>query len=280
MTVLPSRLVLLGHPVSHSVSPTFQNAALRSLRIPLVYEALDTPPARLGARLGELAAVRAAGNVTIPHKESVAVRCARLTPIAERVGAVNTFWVDADGDLVGDNTDVAGFDHLARVALDGTAIPERVAVLGAGGAAAAVLAAIERWPGCKVTLFNRSPDRLERVATRFDVVQRTALDARDAVEGCGLIVNTTPVGQRDDAFPVSLDFLEHDAVVVDLVYQQHETAWVRAARARGHRAADGLEMLLEQGALAFERWLGVPAPREVMRSSVRRGDQLAVPPAR
>ena len=280
MTVLPSRLVLLGHPVNHSVSPTFQNAALRSLRIPLTYEALDTPHAQLGARLDELAAARAAGNVTIPHKESVAARCARLTPIAERVGAVNTFWVDTHGELVGDNTDVAGFDHLARVALDGAAIPERVAVLGAGGAAAAVLAAIERWPGCKVTLFNRSPARLERVAARFEVVERTTLDAKAAVEGSGMVVNTTPLGQRDDAFPVSVDSLERDAVVVDLVYRQHETAWVRAARASGHRAADGLEMLLEQGALAFERWLGVPAPREVMRSSVRRGDELAVPPAR
>lgn len=270
MRARPSRLVLLGHPVSHSVSPTFQNAALRSLQIPLVYEALDIMPVALDARLDALLAERAAGNVTIPHKERVATRCARLTPISERVGAVNTFWVDDDGALVGDNTDVAGFEHLVRAVLGGAPIPPHVAVLGAGGAAAAVLAAIESWPGCEATLFNRSPERLERMAARFDVVRRTTRDAQVAVEGCGLVVNATPIGMGDDALPVSVAALERDAVVVDLVYRSRETAWVRAARAAGRRAADGLGMLLEQGALAFERWLGVMAPREVMRNAVRR----------
>lgn len=276
----PRRLVLLGHPVDHSVSPTFQNAALRSLDIPIEYEALDTPLAELDATLDSLVAARAAGNVTIPHKERVAERCARLTPIARRVGAVNTFWVDDDGELVGDNTDVAGFDHLARLALSGAPIPERVALLGAGGAAAAVLAAAELWAGCTVNLFNRSPARLERLAARFHVVGRTTSSAVEAVSGCGLVINATPIGLRDDAFPVDVESLEQDAVVVDLVYRRIETAWVRAARASGRRAADGLEMLLEQGALAFERWLGIPAPREVMRSAVRRSEAVAEPPAR
>lgn len=270
MTPRPSRLVLLGHPVSHSVSPLFQNAALRFLGIPLEYEALDTAPGELDARLDALVSERAGGNVTIPHKEQVAARCERLTPIAERVGAVNTFWVDADGALVGDNTDVAGFDHLARMTLRDAPLPGRVAILGAGGAAAAVLAAIERWAGCDVTLFNRSAERRERLALRFDVVRRTTDDADDAVKGCALVVNATSLGLgANDVFPVSVDALESDAVVVDLVYHREETPWVRAARERGHRAADGLAMLLEQGALAFERWTGVPAPRDVMRRAVR-----------
>lgn len=269
MTARPSRLVLLGHPVSHSVSPIFQNAALRSLGIPIVYEALDTAPAGLDARLDELIADRAGGNVTIPHKERVAARCERLTPIAARVGAVNTFWVAAEGALEGDNTDVAGFDRLARTALAGAPLPRRVTLLGAGGAAAAVLAAIERWPGCAVTLVNRSAERRERLAARFDVVRRTTDDAAEAAKGSDLVVNATPIGLgASDALPVGIDALESDAVVVDLVYRRGETPWVRAARAAGHRAADGLEMLLEQGALAFERWLGVPAPRESMRRSV------------
>ena len=278
MTARPSRLVLLGHPVKHSVSPIFQNAALRSLGVPIVYEALDVAPAELDAKLDELVAARAAGNVTIPHKEAVAARCARLTPIAARVGAVNTFMVDDDGALSGDNTDVAGFDHLVTLALDGAPFPERVAVIGAGGAAAAVLAAVERWPGCEVVLFNRSSARLERLASRFPVVRETAADVESAVRGCGLVVNATPIGLGDDALPVNVDALERDAVVVDLVYRREETAWVREARAGGHRALDGLEMLLEQGALAFERWLGVAAPREVMRDAVRREDSRAEGP--
>ncbi|HEY9429770.1 MAG TPA: hypothetical protein VIR34_21585 [Gemmatimonadaceae bacterium] len=268
----PGRLVLLGHPVAHSVSPLFQNAALRCAGIPLVYEALDTPPDELDARLDALAMERAAGNVTIPLKERVAERCASVTPVAGRVGAVNTFRVDDDGSLAGHNTDVAGFELLARTALGDARLPRRVALLGAGGAAAAVLAAIESWPGCTVTLFNRSVERSARLAERFTVVSEVTGDADRAVKGCDMVINATPLGlAASDALPVAIDSLEREAVVVDLVYGRDETPWVHAARAAGHRAADGLAMLLEQGALAFEWWLGVPAPREVMRSAVREG---------
>jgi shikimate dehydrogenase len=267
---LPGRLVLLGHPVAHSVSPLFQNAALRAAGIPLTYEALDTPPAELDESIDALIASRGAGNATIPHKERVAARCARLTAIAARVGAVNTFRVDADGSLTGHNTDVAGFDHLVRTALDGAEPPRHVALLGAGGAAAAVLAAIESWPRCEVTLYNRSAERRERIAGRFAVVKHTSGDAVEAVQGCSLVVNSTPLGLGEsDALPVPIDSLERGAVVVDLVYSRAGTPWVRAARAAGHRAVDGLGMLLEQGALAFEWWFGMPAPREIMREVLR-----------
>jgi shikimate dehydrogenase len=262
--------VLLGHPVAHSVSPLFQNAALQTAGIPLVYEALDTPPAELDARIDALIGARGAGNVTIPHKERVAARCTRLTPVAARVGAVNTFRVDAEGSLAGHNTDVAGFDHLVRTAWDGAEPPRRVALLGAGGAAAAVLAAIESWPECAVTLYNRSAERRECLAERFAVVSSTTGDSARAVQGCQLVVNSTPLGLRaNDPLPVPIDSLERDALVVDLVYGGEGTPWVRAARAGGHRAVDGLGMLLEQGALAFEWWFGVSAPREVMRDAVR-----------
>jgi shikimate dehydrogenase len=265
----PGRLVLLGHPVAHSVSPRFQNAALRRAGIPLVYEALDVPPDELDARLDALLSERAAGNVTIPHKERVAARCTQLTPVAERVSAVNTFRVDSTTSLVGHNTDVAGFEHLARIVRGDAALPGRVALLGAGGAAAAVLAAVERWPGCTVSLFNRSAERRTRIAERFPVVSDATDDVARAVAGCEMVVNATSIGLREsDGFPVAIDALERGAVVVDLVYRVGETPWVRAARAAGHRAADGLAMLLEQGALAFEWWFGVPAPRDVMREAV------------
>lgn len=278
--MLPGRLVLLGHPVAHSRSPVFQNAALREAGIPVVYEALDTSPAELDARIDALIAERAAGNATIPHKGRVAARCSRLTPIAARVGAVNSFRVDDDGTLLGHNTDVAGFDHLARAALGGRPLPRRVALLGAGGAAAAVLAALETWPDCAVTLFNRSAERRESLAERFAVVSDTTGDAVRAVRRCEMVVNATPLGLgAGDALPVPIDALERGAVVIDLVYTPAETRWVRAARTAGHVAVDGLEMLLEQGALAFEWWLGVNAPREVMREALR-GTRTAHPARR
>jgi shikimate dehydrogenase len=149
----PSRLVLLGNPVSHSLSPAFQNAALRHGGIPLTYEAIEVAAPDLGHVLALLAEDNAAGNITIPHKEAALALCARLSPLAERVGAVNTFWIERDGALVGDNTDVGGFETLVRSTMDG--LPHgRIALLGAGGAAAAPRASKESWGGFAGTLFK------------------------------------------------------------------------------------------------------------------------------
>ena len=263
----PSRLVLLGNPVSHSLSPVFQNAALTSEGIPLTYEAIEVAAPDLGHVLTLLAEDNAAGNITIPHKDAAFALCARRSPIAERVGAVNTFWIEDDGAIVGDNTDVGGFESLVRATMDG--LPRgRIAVLGAGGAAAAALAAIEQWPGCEVTLYNRSHTRLARLASRFPIVTRTAETAVDAVTGATLVVNASASGLEDDLFPVPIETLPYDAAVVDLVYRRGDTPWVRAALACGHRASDGLPMLIEQGALSFEKWFGRAAPRAVMWDSV------------
>lgn len=267
MTALPGRLVLLGHPVTHSLSPIFQGAALRHLGIPLAYTALDVPPERLAAAVTSLRAERAGGNVTAPHKVHVAALCDRRTATAERTGAVNTFWTDTDAALVGDNTDVAGFVHLAVGLLGAAPHGLRIALLGAGGAAAAVCAAAEGWPGCEVAIWSRSPGGAERLAARFTGV-RPMPSAAAAARDAGLIVNATPIGRSDDALPLELAAIPAGAAVADLVYHRGETAWVRAARARGHPAADGLAMLLEQGALAFERWIGRPAPRDVMRTAL------------
>lgn len=270
MTARPGRLVLLGHPVRHSRSPRFQNAALEALGVPLRYEALDVHPDALASCLDALIAQRAAGNVTIPHKTRVAARCARRSAIAQRVGAVNTFWVEDDGMLAGDNTDVAGFEHLVRRVLGEIPSATHVGLLGAGGAAAAVLAAVERWPDAVVTLVNRGAERRERLRERFPVVRRTTADTA-ALADCDIVINATPVGLEGDAVPVPVADLAPRAAVIDLAYRAGETAWVREARARGHRAADGLAMLVEQGALSLERWLGVEAPREVMRRAAGEG---------
>lgn len=268
MTRAPGRLVLVGHPVAHSLSPALQNAALRHAGLQLEYEAIDVPPAELDAVIPRLIAARAGGNVTIPHKEAMASRCTRLDAIAQRVGAINTFRIGADGELEGTNTDVGGFDALAR-GVGALRAGARVAVLGAGGSAAAVLAALERWSGARVTLYNRTRTRAAAVASRFPVVECVANTPREAVAGAAVVVNASSLGLRaNDPFPVAIEDLGEAAVVIDLVYRPGETAWVKAAREHGHAAADGAGMLLEQGALAFEWWFGITAPRDVMRDAL------------
>ena len=269
MSARPSRLVLLGHPVAHSLSPAFQNAALRSAGIPLLYEALDVPPAAFDDTLRGLVRHRAAGNVTIPHKERAARACDVLQPTAQRTGAANVFWVDGSGALVGDNTDVGGFEAAVQALLGRRPANLRVALVGAGGSAAAVLTAVEHWPGCYAAVWGRDRERARRLAERFTPVAHAERDLEVALSGADLVVNATPVGMTDDEMPFDPAVLGRKAAVVDLVYRTDETALVKAARRRQLLACDGLPMLIEQGALAFERWFGMPPDREAMWSAVR-----------
>jgi shikimate dehydrogenase len=260
----PARLVLLGHPVAHSLSPRIHNAALRAAAIPLEYTTIDVLPAQLRTTLRTLRAEGAAGNITIPYKQSVFDICDHVTNVAERAGAVNTFWVQ-DGELIGDNTDVAGFDFAAReLMLSARAdMPKRVALVGAGGAAAAVAAAIRDWDDTELVIWSRDPQRARTLAQRF-ARARAEPDLSSAVRGADLVVNATPVGMSDDELPVPMNALPKKCPVLDLVYRRGETAWVRAARDAGHAASDGLPMLVEQAARSFRRWLGVEPNREVM----------------
>jgi len=266
---IPGRLVLLGHPLGHSLSPLFQNAALVAAGIPLKYELVDVPRSVLDETLASLKRAQAAGNVTIPHKEAVRNSCDRLTDTARAVGAVNTFWTAVDGAMVGDNTDVGGFQAAITSLLGAPRENEVVALLGAGGGAAAVLHAIEGWSGARVRLYSRTHDRAEELVERFKVPGEVVRSAESAVEGATLVVNATPVGLRDDTVPVSVHSLPKGCAVLDLAYKAGETAFVRDARARGLRAMDGLTMLLEQGALSFERWFGRAPDRDVMWSAIK-----------
>ena len=267
MRIYPGRLVLLGHPVSHSLSPVFQNAALRAAKIPLKYEALDVAPSDLRSMLRELSESKAAGNITIPHKTAVHASCDKVSDVADRVGAVNTFWFQS-ADLHCDNTDVAGFDAAVRALLGGDPVNARVVLLGSGGAAAAVLAAAEQWQHARVEIVARSPEKARKLARRFRDVAGVETSLEKALAGATLIVNATPVGQHDDEHPVDVKMIAPTTAVFDLVYRRGGTPWVKAARERGCRAADGLPMLLEQGALSFQRWFGIEPDREAMRQSL------------
>ena len=271
MNSAPGRLVLLGHPLGHSLSPVFQNAALQAAGIPLTYEAVDVPRSVLDETLADLRRNNAAGNVTIPYKESLMAACDRVSDTARAVGAINTFWTAVDGAMVGDNTDVGGFSAAVRELLGQGDVPagQVVAVIGAGGAARAVLYAIEGWPDATVRVYSRTRIRAEELVKRFKVKAEVSRSAPAAVDGATLVINATPVGLRDDTMPVEVHALPRTSAVLDLAYRIGETALVRDARARGQRAMDGLFMLVEQGALAFERWFGVAPNRAVMWEALR-----------
>ena len=269
MTSLPGRLVLLGHPVAHSLSPTFQNAALRRAGLPLRYEAVDVTPDALGGVLDELVAANGAGNVTVPHKEAVFARCTRRSELAERVGAVNTFWVES-GQLVGDNTDVGGFLDLLSQTAPNVDRARPTAVIGAGGSAAAVLAALEHAGFGDVRVCARTSSRATALCERFVGAHPSHSEA-DAIRGAGLVVNATPLGLDGLSRPFDVALVDRDAVVLDLVYvRDDETPLVKAAHARGLVATSGLPMLLGQGARSFELWFGIAPDRDVMRASVAR----------
>jgi shikimate dehydrogenase len=142
-----------------------------------------------------------------------------------------------------------------------------VGLLGAGGSASAVLAAVETWPGCSAHVYNRTPERARLLCERFSAIAQP-VDDIGVIAGAQLIVNATSVGLRDDSYPLDPTLIAPDAAVIDLVYRPGESAWTHAVRARGHRACDGLPMLIEQGALAFERWFGVSPDRSVMWESL------------
>ncbi len=264
----PESLYILGHPIAHSMSPVFQNAALRAIGKSFDYERVDVTPDALAGLMQELAHENAAGNVTIPHKEAVA-RFAHCTPLAKRVGAVNTFWHDTH-QLIGHNTDVAGVTATVNALLPAGFAGRSCALLGAGGSAAAVLVSLADL-GCRdIVMHARSRERAQALAERLEIDVRLAASAEQAVDGASMIINSTPLGMNDHDMPVEPTLLDAHAVVFDLVYRPEVTPWVRACRAAGHRAEDGLRMLLEQGAAAFACWFGEPVPRSAMWHAVGR----------
>lgn len=268
-----TRLVaLLGDPVGHSLSPAFQNAAFRAADLDAVYLALRCDAARFPGLMHGIAAAGGAGNVTIPHKEAAAALVQRPSAAVQRTGACNTFWHEA-GALHGDNTDVAGAAAALCALLGGPVTGLRVLLLGAGGAARAALCALLDQQAAEVAICNRSVHRAAELAERFADPHtrvhavRTRGDLRGTQWGC--VVNATSVGLRPgDPLPLSDEAEVRADAALDLVYTPQETEWVRRLRARGVPAADGLEMLLQQGAAAFGRWWDRPAPLAAMRAAL------------
>ncbi len=259
----PTRLVVLGHPVAQSLSPRFQNAALEHAGLTQRYGAIDVSPSALIDTLEQLAREGAGGNVTMPHKQAVFALATRTSPLATRLGAVNTFWHE-NGALVGHNTDVAGVLASIRAICPNGVRGARCTVLGGGGAAAAVFVALEALGCTDVQVWTRSPARTAHVASRAGVPIHLAATLDDALDGATLIVNATPIGMDGVAMPLAPERLADDSVVCDLVYRRDVTPFVRQCRARGLRADDGRRMLVEQGAEAFRTWFDREPSLDVM----------------
>jgi shikimate dehydrogenase len=259
----PRRLVVIGHPVAHSLSPRLQQAALDAAGFAVRYEAVDVAPSALTETLAGFARTETWGNVTVPHKTAGAARCAVRTPVADRAGAVNTFWFE-EGVLHGDNTDVAGFEAAVTHLLGDLPNGLCVGLLGAGGSARAVATAVERWPGATLLVHARSAERAVALQRHFPDRITLAPSAAAVAESVDLLVNATPLGLVGDLMPVDPAVIRRTTAVLDLTYRPGLTPWIRACRAAGCTAEDGVRMLVEQGAYAFLRWFGTEPDRTVM----------------
>ena len=257
---------VIGDPVAHSLSPTIHNAAFAALGLDWVYVAFPVPRGRGADAVAAVSALGLVGfNVTMPHKEDVASACDELTSDAAALRSVNTVLSRPDGRTLGDSTDGAGFlDALAgeKIAVAG----KPVLVLGAGGAARAIVLALGR-AGADVTVAARRPEAADTAAVLAAGARTAALGAADP-SGFAVVVNATPLGMSGgDPLPVDPQALSADQAVVDLVYHPADTPLLTAARARGAVAVNGLGMLLHQAARSFELWTGQAAPLDAMRAA-------------
>jgi shikimate dehydrogenase len=264
----------------------FQQAAFTALGLAVRYEAWDTSPADLAAVVASLrSGERVGANVTVPHKEAVPALLDSLSDEARAVGAVNTI-VRRDRALLGHNTDIAGF--LTALRDDGGFDPvdAQVVVLGAGGAARAVVYALLSAGAAQVRLWNRTPARaaalvaaLDRGDGRLRVVDAATTDARASLRTCDLLVNCTTLGMAHGASAGDAPLAEADippeTFVCDIVANPPETPLMARARRRGCRTLGGLPMLVRQGAASFTLWTGREAPVEVMFAAARQAMQNA-----
>lgn len=269
------RLAVLGYPVGHSRSPAMHGAALAELGLgeEWSYEAIEVAPDAFEARVRAMPGEGFAGaNVTVPHKGAALALADELSEAAREIGAANTLVFTDDGESDGagqvvaraENTDAEGFLRSLPV----SPAERRALVLGAGGAARAVVWALLR-EGATVEVWNRTELRSRHLCEELGGVTVEAPD-QAAYE---LIVNTTAVGLAgEDPFaelPLAPGAFAASQTVVDMVYGGEPTALLRAAEAAGATTVDGIEILVQQGALSLEIWTGRPAPLETMRAAAR-----------
>lgn len=255
---------VLGFPVAHSRSPDMQNAAFRAVGLDWHYVKLPIPPALFAETVRALPGSGFRGaNVTIPHKRAALELADERTPSADAIGAANTLTFLERGGIEAHNTDAPGF--IAALGEDVRGV--KAVVLGAGGAGRAVAWALREAGAADVAVWNRTPERAKAMA---DELGATAI-LRPAT--CDLLVNATSVGleprlnEEETLEALQLNQLDLPHTVVDLVYADGPTPLLDWAARGGARTVDGLEVLVRQGALSFERWTGLDAPIDAMRAA-------------
>ncbi len=268
ITAATRLLALLGRPVAHSVSPAMHNAAIAAAGLDLVYVAAEVHDDRVAEAITGLGALGALGaNVTVPHKRAAVAACVATSAEADAVGAVNTLTFTPDGPH-GHNTDVAGF--LAGLP-DGRA-GDRAVLLGAGGAARAVVVALASI-GTRVTVAARDPGRARALAdlvdSSLDVVGVDDPALGDRVAAADLVVNATPLGWHGERLPAALHELAPGQVAYDCNYADDPSPFLADATAAGARAVDGLAMVVGQAAASFRTWTGVDPDVAAMATAAR-----------
>jgi shikimate dehydrogenase len=282
---MTNRVVLIGHPVAHSFSGAMQQAAFDAVGIDARYELWDRRQIDLAAAVAELRGDEFLGaNVTVPHKEHVVPLVDRLTEDAQATGAVNV--ISREGKkLIGHNTDVPGFKAALDKLVGRQKMPRYAVVLGAGGAARAVLFSLITEGFQRVVVFNRHLHKGEalvrhfgRSASHMDLRampwHESVLEAELAKTK--LLVNATSVGLTPGETPIPAELLPPDLLVMDLVYNPPQSQLLKDAAAARCVVMNGEQMLLQQGALSFELWTGKAAPIEVMQAELDRAREQAL----
>jgi len=270
---------VMGWPIAHTKSPRLHSYWLEQYGIDGAYIPMSVPEGKLSQALKALPLLGFRGcNVTIPHKEE-ALKCVDIVdPLAARVGAVNTITVLPDGKLLGQNTDVFGFtENMKSAGFEYNPQFPTAMVLGAGGAARAIVVGLQMMGYRDIHIVNRSQERAQELVkamgdkTRFTLF--TLEQAKEAARDVGLVVNTTALGmQGHPPLEINLEYVPHEAWVTDVVYAPLETELLKQARQKHIRAVDGLGMLLHQARAGFESWFGqdpsvTPALRDFVLES-------------
>lgn len=284
----PVRLAVFGDPVAHSKSPVFHNAALRAAGIDATYARIHVTPDELGEALAALKTADFIGtNLTIPHKAAALKFLDDVDETARLIGAVNTVVV-RDGRLGGYNTDAPGFVRAIREEFQNDVRDLRIMVFGAGGGAGRAIAVQCALEGCeRLVLVNRSFEKVESLASelaryfrgdrlvgpveRLSAIPHELDVIRRELEHVDLIVNATSLGmRRTDPALIPQAFISPSLLVYDTVYSGGKSRLLEDAAAMGARSANGLSLLLHQGALSFEIWFDREAPLKVMRDALRK----------
>ena len=272
------RAYVLAYPAGHSLSPVMHNAAFEHLALNAHYEALEVPPYQLANTIENLRSENIYGaNITIPHKLAVMPLLDNLTGEAKNIGAVNTI-INNNGILTGHNTDATGFLRALKEYADFDPKGHKVMLLGAGGAARAILYALLTAQVSDVNIYNRTFSKATDLATDFCHLGKIQVVGKDQIDQVArqatLLINTTSVGMEKlgvppNESPLPKNILPLKGLVCDIIYKPKETLLLKNARKAGLKTQNGLPMLVYQGAEAFASWVGQVAPIEAMFKALK-----------